>query len=214
MRQYERSRENLVFDTRPLGEKLASAVASPETALMLMSGLATGIFFFPHVAEITFLVALGLAWFTRSTQKSVGLVMRMPKTSKEKDPNDIDPATGKATAAGGIYYMGNCLHTGEEVWLTDTQARTHFLFMGTTGSGKTEYLISTVYNALIHNSGFIYVDGKADSSLYGKLYSMARAFGREDDVLLINFQTGAEDIRSLLLLRSQIWPSSLALRSG
>ena len=194
MRQYERSRENLVFDTRPLGEKLASAVASPETALMLMGSLAAGIFFFPHVAEITFLVALGLAWFTRSTQKSVGLVMRMPKTSKEKDPNDIDPATGKPNDAGGIYYMGNCVHTGEEVWLTDTQARTHFLFMGTTGSGKTEYLISTVYNALIHNSGFIYVDGKADSSLYGKLYSMARAFGREDDVLLINFQTGAEDI--------------------
>lgn len=194
MKHLERGREQLVFDTRPLGDRLASAVASPETALMVMVMLAGAAFFLPQFVEITFLIALGVFWFTRSTQKKVGLPMRMPKTSSETDPKEIDPETGKPTRAAGIYYMGNCVHTGEEIWLTDTQVRTHMLFMGTTGSGKTEYLLSTVFNALIHNSGFIYVDAKADTSLYGKIYSMARATAREDDVLIINFQTGAEDV--------------------
>lgn len=72
----------------------------------------------------------------------------------------------------------------EHLYITDNGIITH----------NTEYLISTVFNALIQGSGFIYVDGKADTSLYGKIYSMARLMGREDDVLLINFQTGAKDI--------------------
>lgn len=71
-------------------------------------------------------------------------------------------------------------------------------FNGDLNSGivthNTEFLLSVVFNALIHGSGFIYVDGKADSSLYGKIYSMARKMGREDSVRVINFQTGAKDI--------------------
>ena len=43
--------------------------------------------------------------------------------------------------------------------------RTHVLIFGSTGSGKTEALISLAYNALVQGSGFIYVDGKGDNSL-------------------------------------------------
>ena len=50
------------------------------------------------------------------------------------------------------------------------------------------------YNALVQGSGFIYVDGKGDNSLYAKVFSMVRRMGREDDILLINFMTGARDI--------------------
>ncbi len=50
------------------------------------------------------------------------------------------------------------------------------------------------YNALVQASGFIYVDGKGDNSLYAKIFSMVRSMGREDDLLLINFMTGARDI--------------------
>jgi hypothetical protein len=59
---------------------------------------------------------------------------------------------------------------------------------------NTEFLISVVYNGLIHGSGFIYVDGKGDAKLYKSIYSMVRAVGRDDDVLILNFQTGAKDV--------------------
>ncbi len=64
----------------------------------------------------------------------------------------------------------------------------------TTGSGKTEALISLAFNALVQGSGFIYVDGKGDNSLFAKVFSMARSMGREDDILVVNFMTGARDI--------------------
>ena len=72
--------------------------------------------------------------------------------------------------------------------------RTHALIFGSTGSGKTVALTSISYNALVQGSGFIYVDGKGDNSLYANLFSMVRYMGREDDMLLINFMTGARDI--------------------
>jgi intracellular multiplication protein IcmO len=46
----------------------------------------------------------------------------------------------------------------------------------------------------VQGSGFIYVDGKGDNSLFAKIFSMARRMGREDDVLVVNFMTGARDI--------------------
>ncbi len=42
--------------------------------------------------------------------------------------------------------------------------RTHVLIFGSTGSGKTEALISLSFNALVQGSGFFYVDGKGDNS--------------------------------------------------
>src|SRR4029078_10956905 len=89
---------------------------------------------------------------------------------------------------------GNELSTSEELWFTNEDMRTHALIFGSTGSGKTEALISIAFNALAQSSGFIYVDGKGDTSLYAKIFSMVRSMGREDDLLLINFMTGARDI--------------------
>ncbi|WP_404666936.1 type IV secretory system conjugative DNA transfer family protein [Roseateles asaccharophilus] len=192
--QLERKESDLVYDTRGLGKRIASALASEEVAAMSMVVFGIAIFFGRQFAEWLFLLAVAFFFYVRSVQRKAGLALRMPKTSNAIDPKEISPGDRKPTSAEGIVYMGNDEDSGEEVWLTDGMARTHMLFMGTTGSGKTEYLVSLVYNALIHGSGLIYVDGKADSSLYGKIYSMARSMGREDDVLVINFQTGAKDI--------------------
>lgn len=190
----ERKQSSLLYDTRRFGERLRDALASEEVVTLVMVGFALAVFFGRQMSELLFLLGVCFFFYARAVQKGAGLAMRMPKSSGEVDPKEIHPGTMKPTKAGGIVYMGNDADTGEEIWLTDNQARTHMLFMGTTGSGKTEYLVSLVYNALIHGSGLIYVDGKADSSLYGKVYSMARSMGRDDDVLVINFQTGAKDI--------------------
>lgn len=191
----ERDQKSLVFDTRTFGQRIRSGMAGeiPVVVLFMFSPIT---FFLPQFTELITAVGLLFFWYTRRVQKSAGLVLQMPKSSNQTDPKEIDLKTEKSKAAQGIIYLGNDKVTDEEVWLTDTQARTHMLFMGTTGSGKTEILISLTYNALIHGSGLIYVDGKAQASLYAKVYSMARAVCREDDVLVINFQTGAKDIYS------------------
>ncbi len=184
----------MLVDTRSSQEKLKGWLLEPPIGgLVIAVPGVLGFFFYSHI-ELWFAFSLMMFFAVRKVHKSTGLIMRLPKSSGLLDPKDPDLGTGKPTKAGGILYMGNDQLTKEEVWLTDTQARTHMMFMGTTGSGKTEYLISLIFNSLVHGSGLIYVDGKADNSLYGKIYSMARSMGREDDVLLINFQTGAKDI--------------------
>ncbi len=90
--------------------------------------------------------------------------------------------------AEGIVYIGNDYKTQQEVWIGNEDARQHVAVPGTTGAGKTEALLSLASNALTHaRSGFIFVDGKADSKLYAKVMALARRFGREDDVLVLNF---------------------------
>src|SRR3546814_5529431 len=43
-------------------------------------------------------------------------------------------------------------------------------------------------------SGFLFCDGKGDVQLFAKIYAMARRFGREDDLLVLNFMTGNQDL--------------------
>jgi intracellular multiplication protein IcmO len=93
----------------------------------------------------------------------------------------------------GISYFGNEQSDQAEVWFNDSELRTHCLIMGTTGAGKTESLLSIASNSLIHGSGMVYVDGKADSSLWAKIYSMTAAFGRLDDLYILNYMKGSVD---------------------
>lgn len=59
---------------------------------------------------------------------------------------------------------------------------------------NTEALLSLGYNALVQGSGLIYVDGKGENVLFTKVFAMARTMGREDDILVINYMTGAKDV--------------------
>ena len=118
----------------------------------------------------------------------------MPQRSGAPDYNDPLPGSNKPRKARGICFFGNRKITEEELWFNNDDMRTHVLIFGSTGSGKTEALVSLSFNALIQGSGFLYVDGKGDNSLFAKVFSMARMMGREDDLLLINFMTGARDI--------------------
>ena len=100
--------------------------------------------------------------------------------------------------AEGIIHIGNDYRTQQELWIGDEDGRQHVAVPGTTGAGKTEGLFSLVSSALTHDSGFIFVDGKADNKLYAKVAALARRYGREDDVLVLNFlvASGAKDSNS------------------
>lgn len=58
---------------------------------------------------------------------------------------------------------------------------------------NTELLLGIVFNALIQNTGFIYVDGKGDPKLQKEIFRLARYLGRECDLLIINFITSGRD---------------------
>lgn len=140
---------------------------------------------------------LGILYFRWFRKQLVELPLKLPQhAGKLKDKNNPNPATGGPGKAEGILFLGNVRDgpaKNDELWLTNSDARTHMLFLGTTGAGKTEGLKSLISNALCWGSGFVYVDGKAQNTLWGDVYSLARRFGRDDDVLVLNYMTGNSD---------------------
>ncbi len=182
----------LLRDTRTPLERLAAFFSDSSNVAILLVTLAAISYIFPVSAF--FLLLLGvIIYFYTSTRKQK-LPFRLPKVARVKDYNDLIPGIKKPYLARGITYFGNAIQNNEELWFANEDMRTHALIFGSTGSGKTETLVSIAYNALVQGSGFIYVDGKGDNSLYAKVFSMVRSMGREDDLLLINFMTGARDI--------------------
>lgn len=134
-----------------------------------------------------------LPFLKKRSERIIVLPFKKPKTSGELDVNQLHPVTNMPTPAEGISFYGNEMSTSDQIWFANDDVRTHCLIFGTTGAGKTETLLSICMNSLIHASGFIYVDGKGDNSLFLKVFSMVRRMGREDDLLLINYMTGTVD---------------------
>ncbi len=193
-------------DVRPAGQRMAEAMGAPNTIANAFFFMALALIFLPMtgahfllawVDVIAVCAGIYMTWFNKRAFK---LPFKLPAFSEMKDPqNPIPGKDGVAGKAEGILFLGNERDpkTNKELWLTNSDARTHILFLGTTGTGKTEGLKSIVSNSLIWGSGFVYVDGKADTDLWANLYSLARRFGRDDDLLVLNYMTGNSDDGSL-----------------
>ena len=182
----------LLRDTRTLGQRIGQFFSDPTNVSIVLISLAAGSFYITEAA-LLLLIAGGISFSYAFTRKQM-LPFRLPKVAHVKDFNDLKPGIKTPYMSRGIAYFGNDVKTNEELWFANEDMRTHALIFGSTGSGKTEALVSIAFNALVQGSGFIYVDGKGDNSLYAKVFSMVRSMGREDDLLLINFMTGARDI--------------------
>lgn len=198
-RKFEYKRDKILVDPRNHLEKFKDKVRNPQTAGTVF--LLSGIFSYYHgwaiyVLDLLFFYnCIYYFWFMFYAQ-SAQVPFRMPKSARQIDPNYKAPGSGKPRMADGILYIGNEERTTEEIWFTNTDARTHILYLGTTGSGKTEGLKALASNALGWGSGFIYVDGKADTDLWGSISALARRFGRDDDLLVLNYMTGNSDKRT------------------
>jgi len=121
-------------------------------------------------------------------EKRFDFPFRVPFTAKL-----LDGSQARRSLGNGISFLGKEISTNLEIWSGDSDLRTHLLILGTTGSGKTEFLLGLVYNALVQNSGFIYTDGKGDVALFNNIFRLARYLGREDDLVVINFLTSGRD---------------------
>lgn len=190
--QHEHAAQMVARDTRPLGVRFAEFLCNPIANITLFTSALIFIWLAPWATDIVLLTSTCLYIFALTRKNT--LPFRMPQSSNELDHNDPQPGSLKPSQAAGISFFGNERGTREELWFNNSDMRTHVLIFGSTGSGKTEALISLAYNALIQASGFIYVDGKGDNSLFAKIFSMVRSMGREDDLLAINFMTGARDV--------------------
>ena len=189
---------DLLRDVRPASVRFFEQLGKVEYFAATAVCSAAGILVSPDVAVWGELIVVIVWLYHRWLHgRSVELPFKMPKYAGNlPDPKNSPPGAGrgKPGKSEGILYLGNLEDKddpryGEEIWLTNNDARTHMVYLGTTGSGKTEGLKAIVSNALTWGSGFVYVDGKADTDLWASLYAMARRFGRDDDILLLNYMT-------------------------
>ena len=188
----ELNEEFLVRDTRSGFKKFKDWLSHPNNMVVLLIMLASLAFLIPSVSDIIFISSIFFFWF--AMKRSETAPIKMPIQSKLPDPHQPHPATGKPSEAEGIFFLGNEIKSGKEVWVTNSDARQHFLVVGTTGAGKTESLLGFAANAIMWGSGFLFCDGKGDVALFAKVYALARRFGREDDLLVLNFMTGNQDL--------------------
>ncbi|WP_285142707.1 F-type conjugative transfer protein TrbC [Serratia ureilytica] len=113
--------------------------------------------------------------------------------------------TRKYQRAAGVMCLGFARGKAlaRELWLTLDDALRHMLLLATTGSGKTEALLSVFLNAICWGRGICYSDGKGQNTLAFAMWSLARRFGREDDFYVLNFMTGGSDKLLQLLLNDK-----------
>src|SRR6185436_9051820 len=194
-RLYERKHTDVLRDIRPayvrVGEWMGKGAHAGTIFFMIAFSFCNSANALLACDAIFITMCLYFVWVCTRDRS---LAFKMPYGSKWKDKRNVGP--GRSGKGEGILYLGNVKDTREEAWFSNNDARTHLLYLGTTGSGKTEGLKSMVTNALTWGSGFIYVDGKADTDLWSSLSSLVRRFGRDDDLLVLNYMTGNSNARA------------------
>ncbi len=186
--KYEVSHKSLLRDARPLSVRIGAWLERPSHSFIVFFMMGIGFHF--HTTMIQWadaVLVVGLLFYLWLRGRDKSLAFKLPLGAKFKDKNN------RSGEAEGILYLGNTDPNREEVWFSNSDARTHVLYLGTTGSGKTEGLKSMASNALAWGSGFVYIDGKADTDLWSSLSSLVRRFGRDDDLLVLNYMTGNSD---------------------
>ncbi len=194
-KKYETKWTDLLRDNRSFWARSADNMTNTTKSFSMFVVLAACIFIIPQLLVFAdFVLLIGLLYFWWLAKRDKTLIFKSPYGAKYKDRNN--EGGGRDGTAEGILYLGNQKETNEEVWFTNSDARTHVLYLGTTGSGKTEGLKSIVTNAMCWASGFVYIDGKADTDLWSSLSSMVRRFGRDDDLMVLNYMTGNSDTKA------------------
>jgi intracellular multiplication protein IcmO len=185
--RFERSGAQRLRDIRPITTRLWSAMMGEFSGVVLAGGAMA---MFVEPALVNFVVPASLLYAGLVMSRRVTLPLRLPQTAGIRDWNYPSPVGRRPRMAAGSIYLGSDLK-GRELWIASEDGRQHATVPGTTGAGKTTALLSFLANALTHASGFVLVDGKADNKLYGEVLALARRFGREDDVLCLNFMVAS-----------------------
>ncbi len=188
--RFEHTHKDILKDTRPKWVKLKADARKPDRASLTLILAAVVVYVDPVVSmfsDVVFIIFF--LYFFWIFFAKLYIPFKLPKSAGVKDKNNLSP-NGKEQMAEGILYLGNKQEDGDEIWFNNNDARTHILYLGTTGAGKTVGLKGITCNALCWSSGYVYIDGKADTDLWADLSALARRFGRDDDLLIMNYMTG------------------------
>lgn len=181
----KRGSASIFYDPRsPLKKFLEVAAEHPVYAFapLIAAGL---MFLFP----ITFLIGLFVTIYFRFAFKNIPdvLPMFLPRKAKNKiDKHNVLPDGKKGRPDGSIYF-GTLVTTSQELWAKFETSLRHILVLGTTGAGKTEFLLSIFSSFLAIGTGGIYSDGKGTANLMYAIFNFARIMGAEDDVHYLNY---------------------------
>ena len=188
-------KHTVVRDIRPLYIRMGDALQQPTYSFSICFIGAASLVLVPNLymfGDLVLIFYLLFFWWLKTRDRK--LPGKMPVGAPYLDSNNMTP--GKKGQAEGILFIGNEKKTKQQLWYSNSDARTHILYLGTTGSGKTEGLKSFATSAMSWGSGFVYIDGKADMDLWSSLSSLVRRFGRDDDLLVLNYMTGNSDARA------------------
>ena len=182
-------RKALLRDVRSPVHQLLDALKNGTVQTCCVFGAGVCLFAFPAAATPFF--GLGLFFFLLRCLcvRNEHLPFRMPLGLSGTDKGDPLPGRRGFAKPEGIFFLGNRLQDGKELWLKAKDVLTHTLLFGTTGSGKTETLVSLSSNALATGSGLFYIDPKSSPKLSMQMWQMARFLGRDDDFRVLNYGT-------------------------
>lgn len=189
-------RDGIVYrDTRRVGKQFAEMLTTGFSAVPL-AACAILCLILPALCPVLFMTAL--AYATIVMTRPVQLPLRLPAYVKGSDPFNIVPDPKRPGAetmgpAAGDWLLGWDETSGQQLWLAGKDLTLHGLLPGATGSGKTQFIYSLLCNALAAGSGFTLVDGKSSNNLAFSVQAMARRFGREADVRVINLLVSSGD---------------------
>ena len=197
--------KDLRVDTRDIFQKMHQALLKSDGSQLfaiVISSLAVLTIFFPFfLILLTPIALLMIRLYLVPKKRFHNMPYRVPKHAKIPD-GSFDALARKVSLwknpekawGDGTYYYGVDRITGQQVWKTDSDERTHDLLIGTTGAGKTETIKMILTNPLLQNSGFIISDAKGTTDLVAELMYLTARFMRQDDMLVTNFITAGRDL--------------------
>jgi len=182
-------------DVRPFKYKFNDfLVQSGDSVLFLM---VFAIFLLPILNQLLFsskmynihegVFIFSLLWYWVAKSRTRDFMFRVPID----DDNPQDWGEGD-----GLFYLGNDNDDYSSIWFSKSDMSVHLLVFGSTGSGKSRFLLGLLYQAMLVGTSCMYVDGKGDNTVFWLVYSFCRRVGREDDLLVINYLTGGDEIKS------------------
>jgi intracellular multiplication protein IcmO len=192
----ELSGKDLIRDTRPLWKQAFAVLNTQPAYLTILIILIASLWVKPALAYVSLFSGIIIAAIRYFSYSKDRLPFRLPTRANRIDYSDPIPGRKGFFHSGGTFFLGNESKTAQELWLKSKDILTHMLIFGTTGSGKTEALVSLAFNAIAMGSGFFYIDPKAAPKLAVQIYILARFCGRDDDFRVLNYSTAGKTSRA------------------
>jgi intracellular multiplication protein IcmO len=185
--------KNRYVDTRGEAAKFLEQIKKTALSQLIVLACLVGLIFAPYLFWIFFIIITIVSLIPIFTKGNKVLPIKLPieLAGKYKDYHAPLPGRMKYKTASGTVFLGNIRQTNLEMWQEGEDLLTHQLVLGSTGSGKTETLISQAGAvAFCLGGGTFYLDPKAGNLLLIQFAALCRIFGRIDDFRVMNYKNG------------------------